>query len=268
MKAARFWGVLGALSALISIIDFLIRFFRTMSFNFTRLQIIAIIIAITCFFLYLIMKNNYYRYKLSKIIHYPFNSRDQYIVKRKECIYTYISMEEMRYEKNHTIESTTNKLSLFPDQFKWSKHQDVNDIHISCKSAHKNLTIERQENWHVYKVEFDEIPKGTKKDITIEIKDLFDPNHEALPFLSSNITTQTDDLFLQVVFEKRTLCPVNICFQIFDNYAATFPCYEERVGEKCRFITYDHEKNVITVREKHPIYGHRYKIKWDFEPCV
>lgn len=267
MKQPNVWGIVGILSSLITIADFVIHLFKTQKITITPLQIVAIGVAIIGFTLYFVLKNPYLKYLFLSAIHRFSHGGGPYIVKRKECIYTYLSMEEMKYEKIHELQSTVKNLTSFADQFKWSKHQSIKDIDICCKSSHKSLSLDRRENWHVYNVTFEDVAKGFTKKIHIEINKLFDPNHEAIPFLSSSITAQTHELVMKVILSSRALCPVNIWFQIFDNYAATFPCYEEKIGENCHFISYNHDANEINVSIGFPIYGYRYKIKWDFEPC-
>jgi len=211
-----------------------------------------------------IQKNHKLQYFLKKHLFYYIRGGYSYWVKSKESIYIYKSRTLMEHKKNHTIISKTGDLNTFTDKFKWSKHQDAKDIHITCTTPHRSIDVMRDENWHCYTVIFDEIAKGKDKDINIVIDKLEDTKMEALPFLSANVTCRTESLRLLVKFEDRSLDPSNIRYQIYDNYASNNPFYEESLTKNSKKIKFDVEGKTIEVEEHKPIFGYRYVIKWDF----
>jgi len=265
MKENKFFTFTGFISAIISIFDFLYRFYISSKIKISWITITGII----CIFLsivgIIVQRNTILKYTIKKHILYFIKSGDSYWVKNKECIYIFKSRILMEYRKNHLIVSWINNLSSFCDKFKWSKHQELKDIQIKCISPHKTIDIKREENWHCYDITFEEIVKNHEKDINIIIENLKDDNKESLLFLSSNIVNRTQNLKMIVKFEDQSLIPKNIRYQIYDNAASNFPIYEEKFDNKSRRLTYNIDTNIIEVEEYKPIFGYRYVIKWDFK---
>lgn len=258
MKDSRLFAYIGFLSALVTVGDFIFRIIVNKKVTLSPITISGIIITCIVFILYNILKDPKVYYLIKKVIQYYLRKNDSYFVENKECIYTFISRTEMEYTKKHTIVSNVSNLMHFCDKFKWSKEQKVEDIHIVSNINGQSVKVRRVENWHQYIVEFNELGKGQRQEISITITNLCDPNKESILFLSSNIVCRTKKLRLVVCFKDSQLKPINIKYKIFDNYACDFPLFQNNLV----FDTVEHKIEVI---EKFPIYGYKYEISWDFE---
>jgi len=259
----QLFAITGFISALVSIADFAYRFLTTSQIQFSWVSITAICVCVLSLVFYMIFKDSKRKYEVKKHVLFHLRRGDSYWVKKKECIYTYKSRTVMEHRKKHTIISCITNLRTFEDKFKWSKHQNVDDIKLKCTSNHCNVDKRREENWHYYTITFSNVAKKAEKKIDIIIKGLVDKDCESLPFLSSGIVNRTEELRLEVRFEDTSLVPVNIKYQIFDNYASPSPIYEEDMSSAEKLV-YNVEENTIKVKEYKPICGYRYLIKWDF----
>lgn len=249
--------VISIISGIMTIVDTSVRYIKNASEIISPLGIIGILISCVSLIIYFIIEDEKTNYKIKKWIKYYFPKKDSYSIEKKTATYTYKTRTEMEYTKEHTIKSNVSRLNTFVDKFKWSKEQKVEDINIVSNNNDK-ISVKRVENWHQYTVNFEGIGKGQKKDISITIKDLNDPDKEALPFLSSNVVVKTKELKLIVRFEDDKLVPINAYYKIFDNYANEFPLFKVK-------LDYNSTEHKLEKTERMPIYGYRYVITWDFQ---
>lgn len=258
MTDSKLFAYVGFISGLVTIVDCIVRTVRAAQFTVSSISVIALVVCIIAVIIHCVVNDEVAYYNIKKNICYFMGNKGSYIVENKECIYTYKSRTEMEHTKNHDIVCCVNNLKHFCDKFKWSKEQSIDEINIKSNNPHQKVTVSRVENWHQYTVEFDELGRGQKQSISITISDLKDPQKEALPFLSSNITCKTKKLRLVVIFKDDKLKPINIKYKIFDNYASAFPLIQEN-------LNYNVTEQKIEKIENKPIYGYRYVITWDFE---
>lgn len=258
MKDSKFFAYAGFFSAIITIVDCIIRTIKAAKFTLSPISIIGFSIFLLTVILYFILKDDVVYYNIKKMFCYYMRNRDSYTVENKECLYTYKSRTEMEYTKKHDIVSNVNNLKHFCDKFKWSKEQKVEDIEIKSSNPNHKVTVKRVENWHQYTVEFDELGKKQRHSIDITISNLHDPQKEAIPFLSSNIICKTKKLRLVVFFKDENLKPINIKYKIYDNYACDFPLFQKD-------LSYNVAEQKVEIVEEKPIYGYRYEITWNFE---
>lgn len=262
-----FFAIIGFISAVISIVDFVKKSYENYSFTFSRLSIICIFIAVFSLLIFALGKSAEVRYYLKKFIVYRFShSSEPLEVVEKESIYTVKDLKHMEFTKNHKIKSKVAQLSEFCDKFKWSKPQSMSEINQMCnqvKANNKNhkVTITRFENWIKYSVSFDGIGKGDTKDIGITIKNLCDPNEESLPFLSSSVVFKTEKMLMKVIFEDPSITPKKIEYKIYSNYASNYPLIRKELNFE--HTSQDNYK-YIEYTENKPIPGYRYVITWEY----
>lgn len=258
MKDSKIFAYAGFISALVTIIDCVVRTIKATKFTISPISIVGLAIFVITIIAYFVAKDDIAYYNIKKCFCYFLRNKDAYFVENKECIYTYLTRTEMEYTKKHEIVSNVRNLMYFCDKFKWSKEQKVEEIDIKSNSLNHQVSVKRIENWHQYTVKFDELGKGQKETISITISNLHDPNKEALPFLSSNIICKTKRLRLVVFFKDRNLKPINIRYKVYDNYACDFPLFQKE-------LNYDKTEQKIEMITNMPIYGYRYEITWKFE---
>lgn len=257
MKDSNLFAYLGAISAVISIVDFIVQTIQNSVVTFSALSISAIVACLVFIVLFVIAKDKPTMYNITKWFSYYFRGGESYDILEKECVYTFLSRTEMQYTKKHVLFSKVNNLSRFCDKFKWSKEQKVEDIKIKSNVPHHRISVQRIENWHQYTVDFPGIGKGQQQTVSITLDGLSDPNKESILFLSSNIVCRTKELKLVIELKDTTLRPENIKYKVYDNYACEFPV----INRSLQFNSLD---RTISVTETKPIYGYRYVISWDF----
>jgi hypothetical protein len=120
-----------------------------------------------------------------------------------------------------------------------------------------------------YTVEFSPPPKGAERTIDVLIAPLYDPQKEALPFLSSSISQVIKKLKMSVIFGNNVTA-ANFQYLIFNNASAKNPIFEEMYDPngKNECIKYNSVTNTIEVEEKYPIYGYKYKIQWQIDDKI
>lgn len=257
MKDSTLFAYLSAVSAIISISDFLVRTIKNSSITISWISIAAIIAFVIFITLYIILKDKRTVYNIVKWFSYYFRGGESYLILEKECVYTFLSRTEMQHTKKHVIVSKVNNLNRFCDKFKWSKEQKLSEIKIRSNVPQHKVSVKRIENWYQYTVEFRETGKGQQQTISITIDGLHDPNKESLLFLSSNVVCRTKVLKLVVELKDNTLIPENIMYKVYDNYACEFPIIQEPL----QFNAID---RTISKAEPKPVYGYRYVISWNF----
>ena len=193
-----------------------------------------------------------------------------YHLKKKEIIYTYDSLESMKYQKNITLVPKVDGFSQFKSKFRWSKAQELSDFNVKCLSPpNAKLFLGRDTTWYTYTVSFLPSPKNQAKDINILIDNLSDPNREALPFCSASIVECTERLIIRIRLNKNLKIDIaSVRFLVYDNGASTFPILEEglRTGKKLHYKKPRNKKYAeIYIEEQFPVYGYKYQISWKFK---
>jgi len=258
MKDSNLFAYIGFVSAIFTIGDFTYKFIKNNQFYISKSTFFFIIIFIVSFTIYFLLKLDKGFYIIKKELCYFFRNGDSYITKEKECIYKFISRTEMSNTKNYKIISKIRDLNRYSDQFKWSKEQQLEDIKIRSNKEEHNISLKRDQNWFCYDIEFETVRKGAEVDLSVTIHNLKDPKKESLLFFSSGIREKTKRLILTVLFPDTSLKPINIKYQIFDNYVTNCPIIEEKLNFNI------HERKIQIIENK-PIFGYKYLIKWDFE---
>lgn len=252
-KLNTFFKVVGFLSTLGGLLDTIVESINSGKFSFKIIALVGIVMGIILLF----FSNSELRYSIKKRLLFYCRISDPYWIKSKEVRYIYISRNEMAHKKKYTLISKVNQLNEITDKFKWSATTKIEDLKLSHGDDAINHSICREENWTAYKLEFPQTGKHQERTVSFLIENLIDQNNEALPFLSTNITSKTKEVKLTVEFRDSTLVPKNIRYLIYDNYASLFPIFQKT-------IEYNSDDHKIEYLEKFPIYGYRYVIKWDF----
>lgn len=100
MKDSKIFAYIGFISALVTIIDCVIRTIKATKFTISPISMIGLVIFAITIIIYFIVKDDIVYYNTKKVFCYFLRNKDSYFVENKECIYTYITRTEMEYTKN------------------------------------------------------------------------------------------------------------------------------------------------------------------------
>lgn len=258
----------GFISGLITIIDCLKNYISESHF-LSPLGVKCLVICVICLFCLMLLRGKRIRYIIFKYFsHYFRRPNLPYYLSEKEITYTYKSLQEMMYQKKITLISKVDGFSSFKGKFRWSKPQELEKFDVLCLSPHDKLTLGRDTTWNTYTVEFTPAPKGGKRVVDILIKNLKDPNGEAVPFCSASIVEHTEMLYIKINLDGDLQFDIDsIKFLVYNNAASTFPILEEvySPSTKHSIIECDREEKHLCIKEKYPIFGYKYQVSWDFK---
>lgn len=259
---------IGIISGLITIIEWVKNWISGTNL-FSPLGIGCLSTCIFCLFLLVLFYKKKTRYTIYKYVsHYFRRPNLPYYLSEKEIVYTYKSLQEMRYQKKITLIAKVDGLSSFKGKFRWSKPQELSKYKVLCLSPHNKLTLGRDTTWNTYTVEFAPAPKGGKRVVDILIDDLKDPNREAVPFCSASIVEHTEMLRIKIDLEDNLQFDLDsIRFSVYNNAASTFPILEDAYSTsgKRSIIECDREGKHLSITEKFPVFGYKYQISWNFK---
>ncbi len=269
----KLFAAIGFISSVITIVQAINGFLHDKKLVITPQLTFWAIISLVSFLIFIIGPNKRLWYTPFKYISFFIRRPDlPYQLKKKEIIYTYVSLESMKYQKNITLVPKVDGFSEFKSKFRWSKAQELSEFNVKCLSpAHANLFLGRDTTWYTYTVFFSPSPKNQAKDINILIDNLSDPNREALPFCSASIVECTELLIIRVRLYKDLKIDIDsVRFLVYDNGASTFPILEEglHTGKKLRYKKPKPNKRnyaEIYIEEPFPVYGYKYQISWKFK---
>lgn len=258
---------ISAISSIITIVDFCIRYIKTEKIEISNFSIIGIIVFIISLLLFLIIRYPVIRYNIIKNIRYIFHFSEAYEIVSKKSEYIIIDKKHMEHIKTLKIRSKVSQFSAIDDKFRWSKPQSYNELedmkkNISCAPAGSSLTFNRVETWIKYTVKLnEELGKGQCTTITVSIKNLEDLDEKSLPFLAGNTIVKTKALILKVVFKDTNLSPQKTNLKIFSNYASEYPIITKSLELK---LNPKENSKYIEYIETKPIPGYRYAIYWTY----
>lgn len=213
--------------------------------------------------------NRNIRYWLCKQISYYItrNPHLKYYVKEKDVIYTYKDISNLQYRKTTYLIAQSDGFSSYTGKFRWSKQQPLDAFQVKCCSEHTGMYLGREATWNTYTVHFSPAPKNSERVVDILLDNLNDPNHEALPYCSCSIVERTQCIKMTVKLEGGLKFDLDkVRYLVYNNSASLSPILEKAYdkNKNCR-INYDSTCEQITIEEMHPIYGYKYKLKWDFQ---
>gem|GEM_PF-3826036 len=257
--------VIGGISGVLGIVDIVRNYLKEAEIQISLVGMICLTLCLLSVVLVFLLSNPRRKHDIYKYISYAFHRRNApYIIKERHAEYNYISRTELENKKTNTIISYIPDLSHFSDSFRWSKPQSVDCFKVNCISDHESISIRRRESWIEYTVEFDPPPKRKERTIAVLIAPLHDPDKEALPYFTTTIREVIQKLKMEVAFSPD-VASTNFQYSVYNSNTSRTPIFEEtwEPNKKSKYLKYNMSTKTITVEEKYPIYGYRYKLQWD-----
>ena len=193
---------------------------------------------------------------MSKLMYYLSRNDSRYNIENAKCTYSYLGNGKYECEKRITITPIANDVDCIEDKYAWtadSKTATLQPVNQENYIAH----IHKDGLWTCYTVDFGKICKRkVHYETGSKIINLLDPNGEALPFYSTQVTKKTKVLVVTVKFPEDQLPKDNVYFieKPADN--------NKDAVTKPEILKYDKNRGGFSKTVHFPRKGWQYVISW------
>lgn len=225
--------------------------------------ILSIVLWIVCALLFVITIVTIYVSAIKKRhalfyrkLKYALTPKGTHIVACRTIYYEYKDREHMDHNKQFRVIPRCVGFDTFTDRYVFS-----GDGFCKVKAAFPNQRIVdtyKDHGWNFYSIKLDSpVPKKQTVCFGMEMDTIYDPDHNAKPFLSTGIYEATQKLSMTVKFGNG-LIPHNPKLKVFADYIDRTPIYESE-------LQYNSDTHSIEYNIDYPVYRCKYLIIWNFD---
>ncbi|NCA80143.1 MAG: hypothetical protein EOM76_08170 [Sphingobacteriia bacterium] len=186
-----------------------------------------------------------------------------YKITNKFVTYEFLSRTSMQFKNEFYVKPLHDGVDNIVDKYKWSVNQELHILPITQGHDVQKMDMDSVFGYQQYRIFFNRSYNKEDKPIRtgIVIEDMHDVEKKSLLHLGTGIYDITSTLTLKIIFNS-SLQPINIRELEYIHYTDEQHYYCKRIHQaELNEQTGNKEINWVI---KHPIYGGKYMIEWDF----